>query len=478
MPSHKNNEFKNPDIQSKRLASKISLWRNSDLENELDDFLEEPMAFKGADSVKGPTQQSIGIQDIDKHFRTLYDKTPVYQVFKTIVAYALTVQKLNKTYFRRKKEETIEITETDVVASLIHYPILQQKLFDLTPEQTRFLKFPAAVLAHCKETYSAFLSKRTYQIDGFCQDDYSHLHELERHISIFVTVAASELLNLMFACDKKSGELQISQLFKCFVNNEASLSSLYMHSSFTKDTKDFLNQFCNSNMSDVERFKRRKYCQQFVANKSVVFERLSPGIASILRGTSSKNTNVAGVLTILGEKESGKTHSARLICKAINQYMPNRYEVLKYDLENYHDSKNLMKLMGSGSQYTDSSLGEITRAIEVYPYRIFVFENADSAAREIQSFINDIITSGRCTDFTTSRQSSAHQCFFIFTQSVTKRMLNGVELENADPTDLLNLKEMGLDERLAATLTNAPVVTLPKLNSIQINHIVRNQIEV
>ena len=92
-------------------------------------------------------------------------------------------------------------------------------------------------------------------------------------------------------------------------------------------------------------------------------------------------------MILLGASQSGKSLLADSFSEALNFIDEGvGYESLFLPMESYSDSKSVLKLIGSGSQYVDSALGYLTLAAELNPRTCFVFENFENFRKQHPAF--------------------------------------------------------------------------------------------
>lgn len=178
--------------------------------------------------------------------------------------------------------------------------------------------------------------------------------------------------------------------------------------------------------------KKSNRLKNFLAEK-VIGQKCAIDIAadlyfgSIHPNQSSSSLKVESLI-LLGASQSGKSLLADSFSEALNFIDEGvGYESLFLPMESYSDSKSVLKLIGSGSQYVDSALGYLTLAAELNPRTCFVFENFEKAHPIVQEALLTLLDSGELPDNTSNRLVNFKQCFFLFTTSVGSSQFSAIE---------------------------------------------------
>ncbi len=178
--------------------------------------------------------------------------------------------------------------------------------------------------------------------------------------------------------------------------------------------------------------KKSNRLKNFLAEK-VIGQKCAIDIAadlyfgSIHPNQSSSSLKVESLI-LLGASQSGKSLLADSFSEALNFIDEGvGYESLFLPMESYSDSKSVLKLIGSGSQYVDSALGYLTLAAELNPRMCFVFENFEKAHSVVQEALLTLLDSGELPDNTSNRLVNFKQCFFLFTTSVGSSQFSAIE---------------------------------------------------
>jgi len=141
----------------------------------------------------------------------------------------------------------------------------------------------------------------------------------------------------------------------------------------------------------------------------------------------SDNRGKVESFTLLGASQSGKSLLATRFAEALSELEPELgFESCSLAMECYSNDEDVMKLLGSGSQYVDSGLGFLTTAAEINPRMCFIFENIEKASPKVQNALLTLLETGEIADRTSNRNVSFGQCFFIFTTAVGASQLSNL----------------------------------------------------
>lgn len=134
------------------------------------------------------------------------------------------------------------------------------------------------------------------------------------------------------------------------------------------------------------------------------------------RFKSSKG--LRGLYTFLGPSGVGKTHLAKTYADALDETLQTGYRILTLNMENYNDERSSLGLIGTGLQYTDSSAGELTFNVHLYPRTVLLFDEIEKAHPTVIQALLTLIDTGRLTDNTNSIVVDFSQCIVIFTSNL------------------------------------------------------------
>ena len=190
--------------------------------------------------------------------------------------------------------------------------------------------------------------------------------------------------------------------------------------------------------NDFERINKiNNYLYTTVIGQNAAVESITEDFSKVLIG---KVGNTLGTSTFLGASGTGKTYSAEQIALAINQYTNLGYESYVLNMEQFNEEKDVLKLWGSGSQYVDSAMGDLTTIVAKNPRQIIVFDEIEKAHPKVIQSLLTLIDKGTGTDRTTNKIVSFSQCYFIFTSNLGADVLTKMQSEDLtlDTTTLLS----------------------------------------
>lgn len=166
------------------------------------------------------------------------------------------------------------------------------------------------------------------------------------------------------------------------------------------------------------------------------------------RFKSSKG--LRGLFTFLGPSGVGKTHLAKTYAEALNLTDKTGYKIQLFNMENYSDERAASALIGSGSQYTDASAGELTFHVHLYPRTVLVFDEIEKAHPTVIQTLLTLIDTGRLTDATSRVEVDFSQCVIIFTSNLGHEIFDKAkDLGALDVFDVLKKAKLRNSDRVA-----------------------------
>lgn len=189
-----------------------------------------------------------------------------------------------------------------------------------------------------------------------------------------------------------------------------------------------------------------------VIGQSLAVEKVSAHLSSLLVNGSSQHL---GVSTFFGASGTGKTYLAEAICEVFTDTLELDYQVNILNMEQYSDSKDVLKLFGSGSQFVDSALGDLTLSVTKQPRSIIVFDEIEKAHPEVVQSLLTLIDKGYAVDQTSNRKVDFSLCYFVFTTNIGSGELTGDKgAIDFDPLELLTRKKTSTDRVLSPEMAN------------------------
>ncbi len=148
----------------------------------------------------------------------------------------------------------------------------------------------------------------------------------------------------------------------------------------------------------------------------------------------------AGPVFMYGASGVGKTLLATTLGKATAAAGLN-YDVTIFNMEMFAQPRSECQLVGSGSQYGNAILGELTTPMEFNPNQIFVFDEIEKADESVVKTLLTILSSRLCQDATSRRWVDFSQAIFIFTSNVGQKALLGGKADHLTVDHVAALSE-------------------------------------
>lgn len=311
--------------------------------------------------------------------------------------------------FRSFPSET-EITQHNIVdkevfqASILGSVLIMEKiaaLYEKSPRQIRFA--PSVLMLRKSIKRLPFINKsfRNQNLEGCI---FQHAQPLIRHLAFDSNL--NSITDRLFMKYTGSSEIVLNfpLLAKLVAPNQQQISSPQLR-------------------SKSQIFKHALASRVFGQKEAVdmgadlYYRAMYPG--------KSDNRGKVESFTLLGASQSGKSLLATCFAEVLGELEPELgFESCSLAMECYSNDEDVMKLLGSGSQYVDSGLGFLTTAAEINPRICFIFENIEKASPKVQNALLTLLESGEIADRTSNRNVSFSQCFFIFTTAVGASQLS------------------------------------------------------
>lgn len=217
---------------------------------------------------------------------------------------------------------------------------------------------------------------------------------------------------------------------------------------FTKSIEHCLNESFNGNTIDLDKLidvilnLEDEYIQNFKAmnqckNRSVksvkVTQSLQKELSNRVIGQRNaidglcdgylascihRNEGPRMIYTFAGPSGVGKTYSANNFAELLNEVEHSGYTFSTFNMEHFTQKGDSMKLMGSGSQYTDASLGLLTNMVRSQPRHVFLFDEIEKAHPNVIQSLLSILDSGKTVDSTSYEKVDFTQTIIIFTTNL------------------------------------------------------------
>lgn len=214
--------------------------------------------------------------------------------------------------------------------------------------------------------------------------------------------------------------------------------------------EDNLSQNSISVLKQAKIAKNTMYKQ--VIGQTQAVESVSSALSSLVLGGGDRHL---GVSTFLGASGVGKTHLAECFADVFIDELSLDYQLLVLNMEQYSDKRDVSKLFGSGSQYVDAALGDITLPVMKKPRTIIVFDEIEKAHTEVIQSLLTLIDKGIAEDRTTGRKVDFSLCYFVFTTNIASSDISKFSSQNEmDVMELLTRKRSSSDRVLSPEMAN------------------------
>ncbi|MBA6356627.1 MULTISPECIES: AAA family ATPase [unclassified Colwellia] len=212
-------------------------------------------------------------------------------------------------------------------------------------------------------------------------------------------------------------------------------------------------------------------------NKQVIGQRKA--IESLTNGYLTSNIGLSEgprlIFTFAGPSGVGKTYLSSIFCDLLNKYEQSGYAFTTFNMEQYADKQDAMKLFGSGLQYNEANLGVLTSAVRSQPRQILLFDEIEKAHPNVTQSLLSILDKGIAQDQTSQEFISFDQCIVIFTTNLGQEVL-----ANNHQKHQLNIFDVLRHAENPATKTKLSVEFINRLakgysvafTPLQINHFV------
>ncbi|WP_165725269.1 AAA family ATPase [Pseudoalteromonas sp. SA25] len=185
---------------------------------------------------------------------------------------------------------------------------------------------------------------------------------------------------------------------------------------------EFINELKAVNSSvnrSVKSLKASKNIQEELGKRIIGQRKAMEGIAQgYLSSCLHLNEGPRMIYTFAGPSGVGKTYSANSFAELLNDVEHTGYTFNVYNMEHFTHKNDSMKLMGSGNQYTDASLGLLTNLVRSNPRQVLLFDEIEKAHPNVIQSLLTILDSGHIEDATSSDKIDFTQSIIIFTTNL------------------------------------------------------------
>lgn len=258
------------------------------------------------------------------------------------------------------------------------------------------------------------------------------------------------------------------------LNIQAFIQSLLeIDDEFIHDLKT-LNRRTNPTVTSL---KESKKIQGALSECIIGQKKAMEGIANgYLSSCIHRNEGPRMIYTFAGPSGVGKTYSANQFALLLNDIEKSGYVFNTFNMEQYSDEKDPKKLMGSGNQYTDASLGLLTNLVRAYPRQIILFDEIEKAHPTVIQSLLTVLDSGFAQDETTSDKVDFTQSIIIFTTNLGQDLFNSSNQQHqVNIFDVLRTSKNGqTGQGLAPEFVNRLAKGYSALfSNLKINHFIK-----
>lgn len=320
--------------------------------------------------------------------------------------------------------------DEDLLAAIAGCPSILSHLAKVFGIKAFEVAVPEKVFLRRKSLLN-YAEERTFEAERIESNWFRQAESLRGHLRFSVNVA--NFLDILSESEPEIVRERLSQYFNGTHHNELLKTPLYA----------FYKEHIRKASSRASLFDKLKHVNKTlndeVLGQPLAVDSVCNHLSTILFGDDTRHL---GVSTFVGASGVGKTYLAEIFAKSFNTYFHNGYECTVFNMEQMTDRHDVMKLWGSGAQYINSALGEITLSVMRNPRQIIVFDEIEKAAPEVTQSLLTLLEKASATDRTTMQEVDFSQCYFIFTTNLGSQTIQ----KNANVVDDLNVAELLSDQ--------------------------------
>ncbi|WP_215399313.1 AAA family ATPase [Rheinheimera oceanensis] len=338
----------------------------------------------------------------------------IEQLTYLVTSESFAANTLTKFHSQISSKELVPCNDAMVFAALLGVPSILATIAKRLNRASAAFQFPEKVL-QCRQVMHSNIDYRTFAADAKTTTQ-SWFHYASKILNVIHwTPQAQYLLScvLQAAPDREHVQLDFHNLTMLFQGN------VQYHSYCS----DVLKAFCQKNSQPLtalctqkKLLQFRDFCQQKVIGQTEAMNKLCE-----MLGCAFSNSAIygpLGVTTFMGSPGTGKTSLAELVVDGLNQFFSPGYQLLSLNMEQYSHKDAAAKLFGSGSQYVDSALGDLTTAVLINPKTVILFDEIEKAHPHVRQALLSLLEKGVVQDHTSKMSVDFSQCFIIFTTNL------------------------------------------------------------
>lgn len=387
----------------------------------------------------------------------------VEQLTYIVVSQSMAEGKLTQISSDKAKNDLLLCTETMLLAALFGTSDVIKKIAQLSNKMSQELRFPESVI-DCRKVLFEKYDRRTYALDnkGYSSTWFHFAASLKSTLKF--TPSATDFLHFIFK--QTDNEItgihfdysNLALLFQGKLLFDFDSTILCNTVDMNRDKPGILSRHRQSE-------KIRQYCENHIKGQQQAIAAVTEMVSSAF---ATANSGLKGIATFMGAPGSGKTALAETLADGLNEVYAASYRKLVLNMEMYSDERAGLKLFGSGSQYIDSALGDLTSEIFVAPRTVIILDEIEKAHRTVIQSLLTLLEKGRITDQTSNKVVDFSQCFVIFTTNLGHKAAKSISQDKQlDLKSLLAEKSgtPGLSPELISRLSRGYVALFRELDA-------------
>lgn len=366
--------------------------------------------------------------------------------------------------FENTSQELVLCDESILLSALFGLSNVMHKIATAAGKSPLELKFSPAVTQQRRQLFEQ-LEKRTYALDSktATKSWFQYAQNMKRGIKL--SENATQLIYFIIRQPEPT-----AMVFEFDYDNLGALFRGKQILDFPSEPLEQLMRLNAAKPSLIAQHRKvsqlKQYCQQHIFGQEEAIASVADMVAAAL---TAKKSGCMGIATFMGASGSGKTALAESLTHAVNKVFGSAYHTLVLNMEMFSDQHSVMKLFGSGSQYVDSSLGDLTTEVICFPRTVIVLDEIEKAHPSVIQTMLTLLEKGQIKDQTTNNLVDFSQCFFIFTTNLGQKAA-AQALSDSKTLDLKTLlaakpNQPGLSPELISRLASGYIALFKPLSA-------------